>query len=1372
MDRALALLRLALVAAAVVVAPRAAAAPGFDPSAVPDELRDWVPWLRARHPELGCPVIGEARTCRWPSRLDLEVSTNEARFSLDVRLDAPGRVALPGGAGAWPADVVVDGPAPVGWAVIDAGGPVVELPAGSYRIRGRMPWDARPASLAVPPDVGVVALTVDGRAVARPSLEADGRLRLSEGDASGAADSRLELDVSRRIADGVPVVVTTRIDLRASGAAREIDLGAVALPGTVPVDLASDLPARFDADGRLVVLVRPGTATLTFEARHEGPVRELRAPTLPEPWPAVEYWAWQPNDPVRAATPSGPPGVDPSRTPLPEDWRRLAAFRVTPDTPLGIEELRRGEPAPAPNEVTLGRELWLDLDGGGWTVRDRFSGTLRQGWRLDAAAPLELGHAAVDGEDRVVTVGADVARGVELRAGTLALTAESRVEGGAGALPAVGWATDVRSLDATVHLPPGWSLVAAGGVDRVGGDASWVSRWNLWDLFFVLVVGLAVGRVVGWRWGAVALLALALGRHEVGAPAWIWAVLVVVVAIARGVPWAWARTTGWWTTWALLVLLAGTLVPWGVTHLREGIWPATARDGSSSDTGWSGDLDRFADLAVDDAAMAPPAEYEEYDVRSRSSIAGAKQQIVKKDLSLQYDPGATIQTGPGVPTWSWRASELRWSGPVPADHTIRLWLVPPWANALLAVLRVASMLALGFAFAGAARRLPRPSRAEGASSAAAAGLVLLLVGAFSPSTPASASPSTELLAELERRITAPPACRPSCVVVGDARVVVDGAALRIEATVHAGAEASWPIPGPAGTWAPSSATLDGQPAAVARLSDGHLHVRVPAGAHRVTVVGPLPAADALTLTWALRPQRVAFSGAGWSFEGRRADGSAEPFAQLTRTVREGAPEGQRADELAPWVEIERFVDLGVPWRVRTTVTRLGPTVQPLALRVPLLPGESVTESDYEGDGASRLVTLPRGEASVSWVGTLATAETVTLRAPEGVPWSEVWRVACSPVFSCATEGIAPVAHTSEGRWEPSWRPWPGESVVVAVRRPDGAEGATTTIDGATLTLTPGRRQTEAQLALVIRTTQGGAQVIGLPAGARLTSVDVGGRTQPIQLRDDGSLHVPLVPGRQDVRVAFVLDGPTGVWFAAPPIDLGGPAVDVRVDVQAPEERWIVALFGPSWGPVPLYVVYLVLVIVGATILTRLKQSPLAWWQWALLGLGMTQVPAFIPLVVAGWLFALAWRGRTTLENPWTLLAVQLGLLGYTVVALGCLYGAVHAGLLFVPDMQVVGNGSSNGLFRWYVDRVDGALPAPVVVSLPLWVWRVFMLLWALWLAASLVSWLRRGFVAMGHGGWFRPLPLDALIQGPRKARAPEEPAADAAPSEAAPEPEA
>lgn len=1283
---------------------------------LPPELAPWVAWVTARHPELQCPVAAGSAACIWPGRLELDTTADGARLTLEVTVDRDIAVPLPGGPGVWPQDVRLDGRVVP---VLDvAETPMVVARPGSHRITASYAWSARPQNLKLPPATGTVELTVDGERIAWPRRDGEG-LRLGAGEDRQREGETLDLEVARKVTDGVPVVVETRITVRASGGGREVDLGDVAVQGTRPVSLRANLPARFDSDGRLVVQVRPGTYEVAFEATHDGPVAELTRPKPIGAWPPIEYWAVATSDRIRAVNLSGPTGIDAARTPLPEDWRSLPAYAVTDTEALRFEELRRGEPTPSPNQLSLQRELWLDLDGRGLTVRDRFTGALHQGWRLDVRAPAALGHVSDHGEDLVITT-RDDSVGVELRGEQVEVVAESRFEERPSRMSAVGWATDVTSLSAVLHLPPGWTLLAGTGVDNL--DGSVLDQWTLFDLFFVLVVALAAARLVGLPWGAVTLLALVLSRHEPNAPQWMWAVLVALIALERVVPEGWPRKLATGSRWAGVGLLAILLLPFSVDQLQEGLFPALEHTWSRAD---AQDIpDRFVQISTDEDNNNAGGAVGGSDLGRLSSrmpleqVAKAKPKGSyggKKDfLTAQLDPSAVVQTGPGVPQWTWNTQPLTWSGPVRADHDMRLVLIGPTSNLLLALARVALLVTLGLKLArlGSLRTWAKAARAGAAVS------VLLLLPA-----PADATPSEALLTELEQRLILPPACAPHCVTVPRLHLEVADDALSISAEVHVLSQGSWPVPGPATAWVPDSVRVDGRDtSALARLQDGFLHVRLDPGVHLIQVDGALPPADAMALQFGLEPRFVSWEGEGWALDGLKADGTVERSVQLARMLGQTST-AQSSENLAPWLEVHRQLDLGIPWRVRTTVRRVGPADYPVAVKVPLLPGEAVTDSAFQVRDGAVPVTLDRDLREVAWLSTLEEAPELVLTAPTGMPWTEEWTLSCSPVFACTSTGPAPLHHVRDGAWSPVWRVWPGEQVTLAVARPEGASGQTVTIDRALLTVRPGRRQLVASLALTLRSSQGGRQHLGLPADAELQEVRIDGTARPIQARDGNEVHVPLQPGRQEVLVQWQQAHPPAVFDRVPEVRLGGSAVNATVVVEAMPERWVVALLGPRWGPTPLFWTYVLLVLLAAPILSRVPWQPLATWQWALLGLGMTQAPAVAAGTVVLWFIALGWRRNRPLKPWWAFDLGQLALVGLTLAALGCLYGAIHSGLLWQPDMQVAGNGSSDRELRWFVDRVDGSMPRPAVLWLPMWTWRVLMLAWSLWLAASLVRWL-------------------------------------------------
>jgi hypothetical protein len=203
------------------------------------------------------------------------------------------------------------------------------------------------------------------------------------------------------------------------------------------------------------------------------------------------------------------------------------------------------------------------------------------------------------------------------------------------------------------------------------------------------------------------------------------------------------------------------------------------------------------------------------------------------------------------------------------------------------------------------------------------------------------------------------------------------------------------------------------------------------------------------------------------------------------------------------------------------------------------------------------------------------------------------------------------------------------------------------------------------------------------------------------------------------------------------VRFGTELINAEVSVHLPEGRWLLAAGGPGWGPAILFWGHLVLILLLAPVLGRLPRSPLRTWQWALLGLGLTQVPLPVAGIVFGWFFIMAFQDVRRPQSPFWFNARQLLLLTFTFVFLGCLFAAVYDSLLETPNMEVAGSGSSERLLHWYVDRAAGALPEVWVLDVSLWVWRGVMLLWALWLAHSLVRWLQWAWQRFSSAGVWR-----------------------------------
>jgi len=463
--------------------------------------------------------------------------------------------------------------------------------------------------------------------------------------------------------------------------------------------------------------------------------------------------------------------------------------------------------------------------------------------------------------------------------------------------------------------------------------------------------------------------------------------------------------------------------------------------------------------------------------------------------------------------------------------------------------------------------------------------------------------------------------------------------------------------------------------------------------------------------------------------------------QLRRTLQADAVGAEVRSDLPTWLEVRRRIDIGVRWTVQTTITRRSPANAPAVARVHLLPGERVTDSAVTVEGDEVLVTLGQQDSTASWTSVLDPADSLALTAPAEGLTSEVWVLACSPLWHCETAapdgaGLSPTTLGAPGVWEPMFHPWPGESLTITFTRPAAAEGQSLTLDHATVSVRPGVRLTASTLDASVRSSVSAPFSVELPAGSDVQSLTVDGQARPLQ-RDGDRISVALQPGSHTVQLSWQSSEGWSTVLTTPRVTLGSAAVNVDLELDLSSDRWVLWLSGPSWGPAVLFWPYLALTFVIAIALSRRREVPLKPHDWVLLLIGLTQVPAAAAIIVVVWFFILANRKTDLAVHDLYFGARQLVIVGYTLLAFGCLVWAVDAGLLGDPAMDIAGPMCSPTHVRFFTDRTVDTLPTATVVSLPLWVYRILMFAWALWLAVSLLRWTKWGWECFREGGLLR-----------------------------------
>lgn len=1310
---------------------------------VPEPLKPWVDWVLHDHQEeLLCTANYNNPNnfkCNWPTALNLDIKARTGSFSQTWSLEHESWIQLPGNKQVWPEQVTVNGKKAIVLKL--RGTPQIKLQPGNYKISGSFNWKSMPEFMQINAQTGLLSLKINGKSVDSPGLDDSGRVWLhSKKRREKTIENSLKIQAFRMIDDQIPARITLKLDLDVAGSAREVLLGIpFSAQNFIPVSLNSSLPARLEKDGRIRLQIRPGQWQITLTARHVGPLASLDF-SRPEDdfWPEQEIWVFAKQN-NRIVEIEGVPSIDPQQTTLPSNWRNMPAYRLMAGDKMNFKQVKRGDPQPAPDQLSLQRNLWLRFDGSGYTIQDQISGKKTSNWRLEMASPITLGRVAVGGIEQFITRMTDSPNtGVELRNGAIEISADSEYQGGLGKIPATGWNHDFQKVSAKLFLPPGYRLLHATGIDNI--PATWLNHWTLLDIFVLLIFTITLAKLYSKPMAAIGFVTLALLYHEPGAPRWVWLAILIGVALIRTIPNGRFRKSvkiyhG--LTFLILIIIA---IPFSINHLRIGIFPQLEKPWQTMVKYQSPRLAtpiiaeqkqmeaKEDSIVMESARRAAKLERRTASLMQKAASVGSSTGYSRQKQVAQYDPSMINQTGPGIPIWQWNVVLMGWSGPVKSDQQITLTLIGPKTNLALAFARVALMILLALGILGTRYgrgkgwQLPDPKKFLI--------IPLLLFPLLLPTNSQGAEiPSPELFEELRLRLLEKDDCFPNCADIPTMSLDISPSELAIEFNVMAQVKVAIPLPGNPRHWSASTVQIDTLPAkAMYRTSQG-LWVVIPQGKHTIRLKGKISPNDSLQLTLPLKPHQLKINQTGWTIEGTHRDGTIDNQLHFKRIVKQEKQTRQIFDTgiLPSFLLIERSLQLGLNWRVETMIRRISPAGSAIIIEYPLLPGEAVVSSGITvKDGKAQINIDPRS-TYLKFESVLEKNKEITLKHAETNLWTETWQVDTSPIFHLEYDGIPVILHQIGNRWAPKWHPWPNEKVTLKISRPTGVTGQSITIDKSELELKPGRRATDAKLDLSLRSSQGGQHTITLPPDSQLQEVQINGRLQSIR-QEGRNVPLPIIPGKQEITLKWREATAITANYKTSEIDLGLANANINIDLHLPQNRWPLMVCGPAIGPAILFWSVVLVIILVAFGLARSKLTSLKFYQLLLLGIGMCQSNLIGVLLVVGWLITLDYRKKLkpSLDHG-TFNLIQIGLGTLTIMAIISLIFAISQGLLGHPDMNIVGNGSSRNLLRWYQDYSLSTLPQAWLLSIPMFWYRLAMLAWALWLSFSLIRILRDGW---------------------------------------------
>jgi len=1332
---------------------------------IPDDLSEWKDWVSYKQEFQKCPYLAgrdpskkQNHLCAWPSTLKLEVNDKQLKFSQAWTLLDESRVPLPGNISQWPQSVKVNNKDAVVLKIKNK--PYLQLNKGQYQIVGITPWIKRPESIQLPNEIALLDLYVNQKKVEFIKRQNNQIWLGNRKQIKKEEVNFLKVWVNRLIEDGHPMTMTIALDLDIGGRSREEILTEMNLENYQLMSVTSALNTQIDSQGQLKIQLKPGSFEVRLKFKIHGFPKGVAFKESGKYWPKQEIWVYQNNERLRSTQIINASAVD-SEQGFVNDWRSLPHYVVNHNEGLEIKEGHRGI-SHSSDRMILDRQMWLSFDNQTYYFFDTIKGSKSKDWRLNTLPEYKLTQLKNHNKERMITYSkndkGEQVTGVEVRTPNIDVFA-------GGEIPsekmnhASGWDINFATTKVNLSIPPGRKLIAISGTDSSHGD--WLGKWNLIDLFFVLIITAMAFKFFGFLVSLFALVTLILGYHELNMPTFLWLNLIAAISILEKVTkpnWLKAINIYKWLSVALLLL---NLLPFIAEQIRFTLHPQLEMSQSISplisrpfyDTASIRVLEQM-DLAMDEVGTEDLLQSTERKKANRTLpnefiVSRNQSRIQRADLDSSYEQGAIIQAGKGKPNWQWKQASYGWNGPVEGSEQVSLHILNTnWVRLLRVLLIVFSILWLltvlnkGFDVKSKMKKILNSSKNKTVVNTVSIGMAIFIgVSSLSFSERLSAKeyPSEAMLTELHNRLYPKPLCAPSCVSIANAKITINGQAIALELDYQSGAELASLLP-ESDDWKIEAISVNGRLTKGLWKNKAGQWLSLKSGLSKVKIIARLKVKSDLVIQFPEKPLTLIHRIKGWNLSGvsnQKLSGNSiqltrtEPIVQTSKDSKSSDKNQSYEQSIADLFLLTRKFHFGSQWNLTTEVTRQAPQKGTLTTKIPLLSFEHPIQHTDKMKNGWMQVVLPNNTYSSRWDSIIksgskenASSETFELTALDNSSISESWEILVFPIWNIKISGVpavSPNSYSPNDYWIYQYYPRAGEKLSFELSKPPAVLGESVAITKISQTHSISKRKTTTKLQINYQATRADSIFIDI-GDQQIKSI----KQDQIKLnlaKVDGKINVSLKPGEHEIELLIEESAPVDFKKVIRSIKIGRDFSNLTSQVNLPDNRWLISASGGGYGPAILYWGELIFFLLLAIGLSRLSFSPLSYWQWLILGLGMSTFSWPALALVSIWLLASQWkRENTDSIKKHAILGNWLTIVS-SVFAVLALVTAVPFGLLQSPDMGVVGNGSYANSLIWFLDQGQDQLGDIVLYTLPLWVYKVFMLLWATWLSFSLIQWL-------------------------------------------------
>ncbi len=1269
---------------------------------IPKVLQPWQAWVNWDNHQAPSLYFKESQKLYiWRNKLQLNINRGKGDFLQTITCFKDMWVDLPGDDTSWPQDVKVDND----FAVVLSKNkkPSVKLIEGTHTISGNFVWTNQPKFILVPKSTGLIDLKINGRYIDYFKWTNNGRLYLSRQSVVKTKDF-VNIDIYRLLEDNIPLILKTKVVLSVAGRNREQLLGNILPKGWKLSSVSSPLPVMINQSGQLRVQLRSGTYTLDLTAFSSKDIKEIKYADGAKPLVAREFIGVKSFNRVLDLT--GAKAIDSSITQFPRRWRKYPVYLWQNQKKINLRERQLSLKTNQANTLHLSREAWLSDNGDNFIIVDKITGRLDKPQRLNVNNHLVLGEVKIDNKRELITLDSNKnLSGVEVNKVNLNLKSVGTLKL-QNTIDAVNWQQNIKSLKWQINLPPGWRMFAVFGAESVKGD--FLTSWSLLDLFLVLVFALAVYRVWGLWAGVIALFGFALSYHDYEAPCYIWFVLLVPIVLLKHVKLPKLRLILNLYKWGATIVTICIVLPFMQSQIQSVIYPQLET------------VDRGYDITKPLVTNMRAESLMAFGGMAKS----VRPMVIAEDTyrsnqNLKYDSNMKVQTGPGIPYWHWRKVLLQWNHPVKSNYTFKAILISPLVFKFITVVKLVFILAILAIFFNI--RL-------GKKTVATLSCIFML---FCNGGIAKADiPNENMLSKLQMRLNQSSGAFPNAANIVNASIKINDNNVEYTASIHAGDLVALPLPGSLIGWEPKSVVVDGSVDCKLLRKDGFLWLALEKGIHKIKVTGILTSLNEWHWVFKLKPKHLTIDAPEWDYIGLDNNVIEQQIFFSRKAKLNSSIDKQflGKSKLYSAFVLERKFDFGLKWRVHNTLRRISTTGPASSFNIDCIPNAKIIFGNVHQKNNKIKVNILQNQNYFSWTSEIPFCNSIVLKASSVDGIAEVWKSTASPLWHIDCVGLKPVFKTDNNKQVPVWHPWPKQKLTFNISKPKAIKGKTLTIQSVRQKVAFGDQQYSTTLDMEIVSSLGGDFLIDLPKYVQVKSLQRNGQDLLIHQQGD-KLLIVLQPGSQDIQVKWDSPHPIQAVMSNDNISLMDKASNVSTEFSIPKNRWVLFAKGPMMGPAVKFWGVLLCVFILSLILGNNKFSPLSRIEWFLLGVGISQVHILLGLVVVIWLFSLAYRTHNyvdTLNNK-VFDFMQIGIVLLSAISIFIFVAVVYAGLLGKPEMFIEGNYSSAYQLKWYASQTGAKLYNPTVISVSIWYYRILMLLWSLWLAHSLINWLRWGW---------------------------------------------